>query len=96
MANRISAVLCCAALALSACAQTQVDTSQITYQPIFNKFGDPVGCEGGWQWDPSMPPGQECQPPVEECDPQIDPNCLPNEGEGGGDGQRRNPNRQWP
>ncbi len=68
---RFALGLCCVA-ALAAC---QKAPEPIKPQPIFNKYGDVVGCEGG-----TYVPGaldMPCMPPPEDCDPQATAGAVP-------------------
>jgi len=53
-------------IVLGACAQ-QVEPPRITPQPIYNKHGDVVGCEGGGQYDTASQQENPCLPPEDEC-----------------------------
>lgn len=53
------------AVLLAGCAQQQqVEPPMVTPQPIYNKFGEVVGCEGGATYDPNNEQ-YPCEP--EEC-----------------------------
>ena len=58
-----------AALVVS-CTQPEPEPPRISGQPIFDKFGGVIGCEGG-VYIPGAPIDQQCEPPLDECEEQI-------------------------
>lgn len=81
------------AFVLAGCAQQQSEPLVITPQPIFNKFGEAVGCEGDATYNPNNEE-YPCEPPeCQEYDAQGVP-CPPPGREP--DDPDRNPNPQIP
>ena len=62
------------AFILAGCAQQQQQPVTVAPQPIYNKFGEAIGCEGGGELNPSYDPNggltgeyeNPCEP--EECE----------------------------
>jgi len=73
---------------LAAC---QPKPEPIKPQPIYNKYGDVVGCEGG-----TYVPGAvdlPCMPPEDECEPQSTVGAVPCPPSGGGGREPTDPGR---
>lgn len=79
--SKIATGLCFSlVVVLGACAQ-QPEPLRITPQPIYNKHGDVVGCEGGGQYDSTSQQENPCEPPETGCEyiPGSNYPCLPPE-----------------
>ncbi|MFV2033887.1 MAG: hypothetical protein ACC631_02025 [Halocynthiibacter sp.] len=79
---------------LAACAQAVVPPAPIQPEPIYNKFGNAVGCEGDGIYDPNSELENPCLPPPPPPDGQCEPTAVAYVCEPGGDGgdNQRNPN----
>lgn len=66
----LGSLFCACTIALGACSQ-QSEPVPIQPQPIYDKYGDVVGCEGG-TYVPGSNYENPCEPPPEGCeDPQT-------------------------
>ena len=80
------------AVVLGACARPAPEPVPIAPQPIYNKYGDVVGCEEGGTYTPGANYENPCLPPDDGCDPQTSTSaaglpCVPRDPQDGNDPQ---------